>query len=352
MDKTLNKPWWRLVAPTLAALMALVGCFGLMDAGRKSPAVTPDSVTAIWGTGTPGNSQVDTGPTAAYGSTPSDSTPVARHAITLAAATPTQTTFSFVAFGDTRSNPVAHQQVVSSILSLAPNFILHTGDFVADGNDPAQWTEFFSIEQDLLRHSPLYGALGNHEHNSQLYFDAFNFPGNERWYSFDHGNVHFVALEIDGYASYASGSPQAQWLENDLARATQRWKVVFFHAPPYSSGSEHGSDLQVRKALEPLFMRYGVDLVFNGHDHDYERSVANGITYIVTGGGGAPLYAQGQPDPASVYFTMTYHSVQVSVTDSLLTVAGVRSDGFRFDEFTLRKLPAREYLPVVVKGLP
>ena len=117
--------------------------------------------------------------------------------------------------------------------------------------------------------------------------------------------------------------------------------VVFFHIPPYSSGREHGSDLGVRAVMEPLFRQYGIDLVFNGHDHDYERSVANGITYIVTGGGGAPLYAKGQPDPASVYFTSTYHSVQVSVTGMTLTIAGARPDGIRFDEFTLHKLSAR-----------
>jgi len=332
MDRTFNKPWWRLVAPALVALMLLVGCYGLMGAGRKSPAVTltrgPDlqSVT----------------PTATYESTINDSTPIAHHAITLTATTPTQTTFSFVAFGDTRSNPVAHQQVVSSILSLAPNFVLHTGDFVADGNDPAQWTTFYSIEHDLLSQIPLYGALGNHEGGAPCcYFDHFDWPNNKRWYSFDYGNVHFVALEIDGYADYSSGSPQVQWLKNDLAHASQQWKVVFFHIPPYSSGREHGSDLGVRAVMELLFRQYGIDLVFNGHDHDYERSVANGITYIVTGGGGAPLYAKGQPDPASVYFTSTYHSVQVSVTGMTLAVAGVRPDGIRFDEFTLRKLSAR-----------
>jgi hypothetical protein len=97
-----------------------------------------------------------------------------------------------------------------------------------------------------------------------------------------------------------------------------------------------------------LLVRYGVALVFNGHDHDYERSVANGVVYIVTGGGGAPLYSQMNSNPASVYFTSTHHSVQVTVTESSLMVAGVRSDGVRFDEFTLETLVSF-YLPVVVK---
>jgi 3',5'-cyclic AMP phosphodiesterase CpdA len=332
MNKTLNKSWWRLVVPTVIALMLMVAYYGLMDARRKSPivtptpdahlqSVTPESITASGAT-----------PIAHYALTPTGSSPY----------TAALATFSFVAFGDTRSDPVAHQQVVNSILALAPDFVLHTGDFVSNGRDSAQWTMFYSIEHNLQSQVPFYGALGNHEGGDPCcYFDHFDWPNNKRWYSFDHGDVHVIALEIDGHAAYWAGSPQAQWLENDLAHTTQPWKVVFFHIPPYSSGSEHGSDTQVRKALEPLFMYYGVDLVFNGHDHDYERSVANGITYIVTGGGGAPLYAKGQPDPASVYFTSTYHSVQVNVTGMTLTVAGVRPDGVRFDEFTLHKLSTR-----------
>ena len=339
MDKTLNKSWWWLVVPIVMALMLLAAYYGLMGARHKPLVVTP----------TPGSHLQSIPPTSVN---VSDATPVAHQALTPAGSSPytaTPVAFSFVAFGDTRSNPVAHQQVVSSILSLAPDFVLHTGDFVSDGSDPAQWTTFYSIEHDLQSQVPFYGALGNHEGGDPCcYFDHFDWPNNERWYSFDHENVHVVALEIDSHAAYWAGSPQAQWLENDLAHTTQPWKVVFFHIPPYSSGSEHGSDQQVRAALEPLFIRYGVDLVFNGHDHDYERSVANGITYIVTGGGGAPLYAKGQPDPASVYFTSTLHSVQVSVTGMTLTVAGVRPDGVRFDEFTLRKLPARQYFPFII----
>jgi 3',5'-cyclic AMP phosphodiesterase CpdA len=235
-------------------------------------------------------------------------------------------------------------------VSLAPDFVLHTGDMVENGLVADQWTTFFAVERDLMRQAPLYGVLGNHEANSALYFDAFHLPGNERWYSFDYGNVHLVALEVDGYASIAPGSEQIAWLENDLAQTAQPWKVVFFHIPPYSSGA-HGSDLTVRAALEPIFIRYGVDLVFNGHDHDYERSVANDIVYIVTGGGGAPLYPQVNSNPASVYFTSTHHSVLVNVIGSTLSVSGVRSDGAHFDEFTLSK-PFWVYLPVVIKQAP
>jgi predicted phosphodiesterase len=365
--------WHRLMAVSSQPLTVSLTC------GPYLHSVTPDRVIVVWETNAPGNSRVDYGLTTSYGFAVSDSVSVIHHALTLTGLSPyttfhyqvstggqslgtdsafrtaaalTQTVFSFVAFGDTRTNHDLHQQVVDRIRALAPDFVLHGGDFVEDGSEPDQWTTFFTIEQDLLRHTSLFGVLGNHEGNSQNYFDAFHLPGNERWYSFDYGNAHLVALEIDGdYGDYAPGSPQLLWLENDLAHTDQFWKIVFFHTPPYSSGS-HGGDsdaLAARAALEPVFMRYGVDLVFNGHDHDYERSVANGIVYIVAGGGGAPLHGQENPDanPASVYFSETLHSVQISVTDSLLTIAGVRPDGFRFDEFTMCQFCV--FVPIVTK---
>jgi len=387
MDKVLNRWIRRALLSLLLALILLVGWHRLMvtwsqpltvslTRGPYLQSVTPDSVIVVWETDAPGDSRVDYGPTASYGLVVSDVVSVTHHALALTGLSPyttfhyrvstdgqllgedsafrtaaplAQTTFSFVVYGDTRTNVTPHQQVVDRIRALAPDFVLHTGDFVDDGGSPGQWTTFFTIEQDLIRQAPLFGVLGNHENDSPYYFDVFHFPGNERWYSFDYGNVHFVALEIDWSSSYAPGSEQSQWLENDLAHTGQLWKVVFFHVPLYTSGP-HGYDpeiSQLREALELLFTQYGVDLVFNGHDHDYERSVANGVVHIVAGGGGAPLGFKAKSNPASVYFTNTYHAVLISATDSLLTIAGVRPDGLRFDEFTLRKY--RYFLPIVIK---
>ncbi|RLC63774.1 MAG: hypothetical protein DRI01_04615 [Chloroflexi bacterium] len=120
-----------------------------------------------------------------------------------------------------------------------------------------------------MKASTLFPALGNHELNHANYFDLFYLPGNERWYSFDYGNAHFTCLQIDGFADYSIGSEQYNWLEQDLASTNQTWKFVFFHFPPYSSAS-HGSDLNVRAALQPLFEEHDVDIVFTGHDHSYE----------------------------------------------------------------------------------
>ena len=323
--------------------------------------VTTNSMMIVWETTGSVSSQVDYGPTTAYGLVVSSTIPVSHHALALTdlspyslvhyqassggqamgqdsafrtAAPPTQTAFSFVAFGDTRTNVAAHQSVVDRIVTLSPDFVLHVGDFVEDGSVAAQWTTFFTIEQNLLNQSPLFGVLGNHERNSANYFEAFHLPGNERWYSFDYGDAHFVALQVDGYASYAPGSAQYSWLDNDLANTDRQWKIVFFHVPPHSSGS-HGGDSDVRNVLAPLFAAHGVDVVFNGHDHDYERSVVSDVVYIVTGGGGAPLSSRVNSNPYSVYFTNTYECVSVTINGRSLTGVGVRPDGVRFDLFTL-----------------
>jgi 3',5'-cyclic AMP phosphodiesterase CpdA len=221
----------------------------------------------------------------------------------------------------------AHQSVVNRIVALAPDFVLHNGDFVEDGSVVAQWTTFFAVEQGLLRQAPLYGALGNHEMNSPNYFDAFHLPGNERWYSFDYGDAHIVALEMDDYADYGPGNPQYTWLDNDLASTDRQWKIVFFHIPPYSPAAQ--------STLVPLLARHGVDIVFNGHDHLYERTVFSDVVYIISGGGGAPLYSR-PPNPYSAYYTNTYHCVSITVNGRSLTSVGVRPDGVEFDPSRLQ----------------
>jgi predicted phosphodiesterase len=347
--------------------------------GPYLQSVTTDSVVVVWDTAQLATSLVEYGPTLSHGLVISDSTPVTHHALTLTslssyftyhyrtysngqlvaasssfriAASPTQTTFSFVALGDTRSDAAAHQSVVDRAVTLSPDFVLHNGDFVYDGSVAAQWTTFFAIERELLRRAPLFGTLGNHERNASNYFDAFHLPGNERWYSFDYGNAHFVGLQIDGYADYGPGSVQYAWLENDLTGTDRLWKIVFFHIPPYSSG-RHGGRASVRDALSPLFAQHGVDVVFNGHDHDYERSLVGDVTYIVTGGGGAPLYDQQTDNPYSVYFAKTYHCVRITVSGRMLFGVGVRPDGTQFDPFTILKPiegHLQIYLPLLRRG--
>jgi hypothetical protein len=332
--------------------------------GPYLQSVTPNSIVVVWETDIPGDSAVEYGPTSAYGFEATDVATTTHHAVTIeglnpyttyhyrvktngsplsddstfkTAADATQHTFSFAVYGDNRTDHTAHQSVVNRTLALAPDFILDTGDLVADGTVAEQWDTFFDIERELLRTTPFFPCLGNHERNSPLYFDLFHLPNNERYYSFDYGNAHIVALEVDGYQDYSVGSAQYNWLANDLASTSQPWKFVFFHFPPYSSGP-HGDDPIAQSDLVPLFEQYGVQIVFNGHDHDYERSLVNGVNYIVAGGGGAPLYSVGS-GPYTVYSESTLHVVSISVNEHMLTSVGVRPDGTTFDRFTMTCTP-------------
>jgi len=270
----------------------------------------------------------------------------------------------FIAFGD--SGIGSPEQFALAGLMAADRFdlMLHLGDIVygtSDTTGPATHTGyqnwFFDVYRDILRARPFFPTIGNHDNqlaNGRAYRDVFVLPEDaattafpdhaERFYSFDYGPVHFVSLDSET-AFLDPGRRQAQvsWLESDLSATARDWKVVFFHRPPYSSGFEHGSDLTIRSVFSPIFERHGVQLVLNGHDHDYERTLpmqtstdpsARPVTYIVSGAGGAALYAV-----AGGSFTAAarsaYHYLRAEATACQLTVQPIGLDGAPFDTLTL-----------------
>ena len=327
--------------------------------GPYVQSVTTDSIIVVWETDLPSHGEVAYGETREYGSSVVDPAMDTRHAVTLTglapymiyhyrlesggaplsedatfrtAAGPNQTRFTFAAFGDTRTQHQFHQAVVERIVAQEPDFALHSGDLVAHGNSAPEWETFFEIEQELMARIPLFPALGNHEGNDPRYFDLFYLPGNERWYTFDYGNSRFISLQVDGFADFDIQSEQYAWLEETLAANTQAWLFVYFHIPPYSSVRD-GLEDNVRQALPPLFERYGVDVVFNGHKHNYERNEVNGVTYIVTGGGGAPLYAMQEQEPTQAAFALAYHCVLLEIDGNHLKATVISNEGEVLDAF-------------------
>jgi hypothetical protein len=251
---------------------------------------------------------------------------------------PNQDKISFVAWGDNRTNHQVHRQLADLIADVDPDFVLNVGDMVELGLVQEEWDIFFDLERRLLRTTPLFSAVGNHESNSPLYFSLFSLPGNERWYSFDSGPAHIIALDVVS-SHYTPGSEQYVWLENDLRQTDRPWKIVYMHFPPYSF-NERGGVESVKGALTPLFERYGVQVVFGGHNHHYQRNVVNGVTYIVTGGGGAPLHSVGT-SMWTKYGEPTYQFTKLSIEGGILKSTGVRLDGSEFDSFTI-ELPTAE----------
>lgn len=261
----------------------------------------------------------------------------------------TATTFSFAALGDSGVGAKAQFEVADRLAALAPDFVLHTGDVIYPGGEATLYDpRFFKPYRETLRRAPFFPSLGNHDAvtaNGAPYLQTFHLPANSspgkgRYYSFDWGNAHFIALD-PVTSPFKPGSAQYAWLEQDLATTRATWKFVFFHYPPYSSGP-HGSNLAVRAAWSPLFERYGVDIVFNGHDHDYERSVpihdyvpnSQGVIYVVTGGGGSTLYPVGK-SRWTAYADAIHHLVHVVISGNTLTLRAVRPDETVFDSLTL-----------------
>jgi 3',5'-cyclic AMP phosphodiesterase CpdA len=126
-----------------------------------------------------------------------------------------------------------------------------------------------------------YASLGNHDSPNNRLYEGFNMGG-QRYYTFTKKNAQFFALD-----SNAMDPQQLAWLENALKERSDRWRICYFHHPLYSDGGRHGSEVELRVLLEPLFVKYGVDVVFSGHDHIYERlTPQKGITYFVNGSSG------------------------------------------------------------------
>ena len=162
-------------------------------------------------------------------------------------------------------------------------FALMVGDNMYGGEKAADYkVKFEDVYKRLLDGGvKFYASLGNHDESNQRFYNLFNMGG-EEYYVVKRGNVSFYALN----SNYLD-KKQLKWFEDKLAADTSEWKVAFFHHPPYSSGGRHGSSTGLREVLEPVFVKYGVNVAFTGHEHFYERiKPQKGVYYFISGAGG------------------------------------------------------------------
>lgn len=260
--------------------------------------------------------------------------------------------YAFLVVGDSGSASVGQLRVRDRMLATPAAFVLHTGDMIYEDGAARDFDrKHFVPYRSLLRRMVLWPCLGNHDvvrADGAAWRDAFltpanNAAGDEGYYSFDAGNAHVVVLDTN--RSTSPGSLQYAFLEQDLAASTAPWKFVAFHHTIYSGGL-HGSDKRIRANLLPLFDQYGVDVVFMGHDHHYERTLplrgdlfvaaGMGTTYITTGGGGAELYPV-VAEPFTAYAESVFHYVRVRVDGSTLVAQMIRDDGTIGDSVTIVK---------------
>ena len=370
------------------------------------------TVTVVWNTDVASDSQVEYGTTQAYGSVVSDPDSVTQHIVELtglssgttyyyrvssndtiliSSGTTFQTnksnpSFTFTVFGDSGIATPFQSMVAQLLKDINPHFGLHTGDVIYDAGEAVNYNpSYFIPYKNTIKRIAIYPTLGNHDvrtDDGQPYLDAFVLPGEEsdsnteRYYSFDYANAHFVCLDVSeeiSSAAYEVGSEQYNWLVNDLASTTKTWKFVYFHVPPYSSNSTplHDGNTGIQDNLCPVFEDYGVDLVFSGHSHHYERTkpiangttTASGVTYIVTGGGGAALAGLCSDDADgnnclednnwwAASMDSAYHLVKVSIAKATasnnyrnyLRLRAVGTDGASFDAYTDVKFTFRHWI--------
>ena len=176
------------------------------------------------------------------------------------------------------------QQMVNARQTFPFDFVITTGDNLLGGSKPADFDKKFAVPYKPLTDAGVkfYVSLGNHDDTNERFYKPFNMNG-ESYYTYKKGNVRFFVLNTN-----YMDPKQSAWLETQLKDAGNGdWKICYFHHPLYSSGKFHGPSLDVRKSLEPLFIKYGVDAVFSGHEHVYERvHPQNGIYYFTEGASG------------------------------------------------------------------
>jgi predicted phosphodiesterase len=215
-----------------------------------------------------------------------------------------------------------------------PDFVLHTGDVVYRVEENADAVEAFIAKYYLpfsavLHEMPIYPVPGNHEYDAAAiwgddpyYYAAFpplpgwiSGSGGElrQFYALELGSVQFIFLDTQEFWQEQGVGEQTLWLEERLKDNRFLISIPVLHVPPFSSGLHASEGVIIERVWVPLFERYNVPLVLSGHDHNYQRLIVNGITYVISGGGSNVLYTLADPHPGSMFFSATSHFVLLSL---------------------------------------
>jgi len=262
-------------------------------------------------------------------------------------------TSRFAVIGDYGWSGQPEADVANMVRSWNPNLVITVGDnnydngsaSTIDVNIGQYYHQFISPyvggygQGDTVNR--FFPALGNHDWvaaGAIPYLDYFTLPGNERYYDFVRGDVHFFSIDSDTHEpdGTTNSSVQGQWLQSRLATSTARWRIVYFHHPPYSSGTTHGSTTYMRWP----FQQWGASVVLSGHEHIYERLVINNFPYIVNGLGGRSLYPFGTPLAGSeARYNANYGAMLVTATPDSMVFTCYSRTGLLVDRYTLRANP-------------
>ncbi len=230
------------------------------------------------------------------------------------------------------------QQMAAARKAFPFDMVLMLGDNMYGRQDPQDFvTKFERPYSALLQAGVLfYATLGNHDNQNNRFYKPFNMGG-ERYFTFVKKNVRFFVLD-----SNQLDPRQRAWFDEVLQRSDDQWRICYFHHPIYSDGGRHGSDVSLRVVLEPLLIQYGIDVVFSGHDHVYERlKPQKGITYFVSGAGGELRKGDVHPSGlTAAYYDQDQSFMLVEVAGDEMFFEAVARSGAKVDSGVIHRQPA------------
>ena len=276
-----------------------------------------------------------------------------------------QQSFTFLAIGDSGTGSEEQLRLAATFQRDPAAMVIHTGDLAyPTGTFEAYDRNYFDVYQEAMRRVPFFPVPGNHDYYefaAEPYRALHDLPrvnaveaDHGRYYSFDWGDVHFVALDSNTplEEAVAGRGRMLQWLEEDLAATDKFWRVAIFHHPPYANGPnyEDAYTEMARHHIVPILERFHVPLIFSGHEHSYQRSVPvrggqaspEGAVYLTTGGGGAALYPV-YDSPLTAAGASVFHYMRAEVSGRRMKLTAIDIDGRAFDSFTVEPKP-------VIKG--
>jgi hypothetical protein len=249
----------------------------------------------------------------------------------------------FAAIGDNGTGDRGQYDVANQMVRFHAKFpfdrVIMLGDNIYGGQGAQDLVKKFSQPYKALLDLGVkfYASLGNHDDPINRQYPLWNMGG-ELYYTYATQNVRFFALD-----SSKIDQQELAWLENALKSSTEDWKICYFHHPLYSDGGTHGSSVDVRVVFEPLFVTYGVNVVFSGHDHIYERiTPQKGIYYFVEGASGQLRKGDARPSAMTAKaFDQDMSFMLVEIAGNQLSFQTISRAGTTVDSGTIQRQPRR-----------
>jgi hypothetical protein len=251
--------------------------------------------------------------------------------------------------GDTRDGYDVWADLMTQAKSHAVDIVLFSGDAVTLGQLQSEWDAFFDGGGDMLRSAPIISAHGNHDNNSSNFYAQLVMPGDEENFAFDYGPMHVAVLNDTPIDEGTIAGEAREFLDATMGDTTKPWKFAMHHKPIYSASVKHGGDPELLLEWAPVIDSHAVDMVFAGHDHNYERSkpmrgdepqasAADGTIYVVAGGAGASLYDNGSDRWTEVSAKSSCMMI-MNLSDTLADATVYDDNEAVIDTFSIDKSP-------------